>query len=296
MWTIGEVKRLGWEKVKKYYWQALVVVIIAGLFSGGGGGSGFNAGVNSNSGNKIAYELNDVTLDLGISSGEVTNSIARRNPISSSLKYLATSIAITTVLVIMLIVFLLKFFVGNVLLVGKNRFFMESRSLNASAGVGKIGWVFGCGHYMNVVKIMFLRDLYTLLWTLLLVVPGIIKSYEYQMIPYILSENPEADSKDVFALTRDMMSGSKFHYFVLQLSFIGWYLLGFLACCVGMIFVCPYEEAAYAEVYTSMRRNINDFPFNGYGVEETEDVYQKIMNSNARYGDDVSGEDDSNRY
>lgn len=264
MWTISEVKRTGWAKVKNYYWPALVVALVAGFFSNVGSGS---SGGSVGKGEEISHQL------------EMVPPAAR---------YIATLTVTCIIIVVMLALILLKIFVGNPLVVGKCRFFMESRSLNASAGIEKIGWTFSKGRYLNVVKIMFLRDLYTFLWTLLLIIPGIVKAYEYQMIPYILSENPEADKRDVFALTRDMMSGSKFQFFLLELSFIGWYLLGLLACCVGVIFVCPYEEAAYAEVYASMRTQTGGFPFNGFGVEEVvdmEDVYQRVMNSDTHYGD-----------
>lgn len=264
MWTIGEVKRAGWAKVKNYYWPALVVALVAGLFSGVSGGSS----------SRSVSKRDEIAMQL--------------EAVPPAARYIMALTVLCIILAVMLILFLLKTFVGNPVLVGKSRFFMESRSLNASAGIKKVGWAFSKGRYLNVVKIMFFRDLYTFLWTLLLIFPGVIKAYEYQMIPYILSENPEADKRDVFALTRDMMSGSKFHYFLLEVSFIGWYLLGLLACCVGAIFVCPYEEAAYAEVYASMRTQTGGFPFNGFGVEEEvdmEDVYQRVMNSDTHYGD-----------
>ena len=66
---------------------------------------------------------------------------------------------------------------------------------------------------MNIVEIMFLKSLYTFLWTLLLIVPGIIKSYEYRMVPYILSENPAIDSKRAFELSKRMMDGQKIMHF-----------------------------------------------------------------------------------
>ena len=157
---------------------------------------------------------------------------------------------------------------------------MESRQSLQSAGIGKVFWVFGCGNYMNVVKIMFLRDLFTALWSLLLVIPGIYKGYEYAMIPYILSENPEADSRDVFAVTKDMMNGNRFQLFLLELSFIGWYLLGVLLCCVGGVLVVPYQEASIAELYSHLRSFIHGFPFNGYGGEP------EVFYDNGNQGDD----------
>lgn len=271
MWSISDVKREGWEKVKKYYWPALGVSIIAGIFSGGGGGA---AGSYSSSSDEIGYRFSGIPAET---------------------RYMLTSIFLIVIIAVFLVGFILKVFVGNPLIVGKNRYFMESRALEGSAGVGKTFWVFSCGHYLNVVKIMFLRDLFNSLWYLLLIIPGIIKAYEYTMIPYILSENPEADTKDVFALTKDMMNGSKFQYFCLELSFLGWYLLGMLACCIGMILVNPYVEAASAEVYAAMRKQIGGFPFNGYGIPEPEDMYENVYGNgygNESYGDETYG----NRY
>lgn len=75
------------------------------------------------------------------------------------------------------------------------------------------------------------------------------------MIPYILSENPEADQSEVFAATKEMMQGNKIQLFVFYLSFIGWVLLGTLFFGIGMLFVNPYIRAAEAEVYSELRRH-----------------------------------------
>ena len=66
---------------------------------------------------------------------------------------------------------------------------------------------FRSGHYVNIVLTMFLRELFTSLWTLLLVIPGIVKHYEYLMIPYILAENPGMDRKEAFQISKRMMDG-----------------------------------------------------------------------------------------
>ena len=81
------------------------------------------------------------------------------------------------------------------------------------------------GAYLRNVATIFCRDLYTALWTLCLVIPGIVKSYEYKMIPYILAENPRISRKRAFEISKNMMDGEKWNAFVLDLSFIGWNLL-----------------------------------------------------------------------
>ncbi len=118
---------------------------------------------------------------------------------------------------------------------------------------------------------MFFLTIKVLLWSLLLVIPGIIKSYEYHMVPYILSENPGMPAREVFARSRDMMYGNKWAVFVLDLSFLGWIFLAGGAAMIlesmtildfvsfGMIsllpvcFIMPYISATKAELYGHIR-------------------------------------------
>ena len=97
---------------------------------------------------------------------------------------------------------------------------------------------------------MFFYDVYIALWSLLLVVPGIIKSYEYRMVPYILAENPGMDSKQVFEISKRMMNGQKMETFILDLSFIGWALVAGITCGIaGVFYVAPYVNATNTELY-----------------------------------------------
>jgi uncharacterized membrane protein len=102
---------------------------------------------------------------------------------------------------------------------------------------------------------MLLRGVQNFLWYLLLIIPGIIKWYAYSMVPYILADNPNIGARRAIQLSNNMTRGHKFDIFVLELSFIGWYLLGLLAIVVGVLFVRPYEDATKAELYLVLRRN-----------------------------------------
>lgn len=270
MWTIREVKGRAWNILKRYYWQAFVVSLIA-LFLGGEGGASVG---NSVSRRESVTEEMSRSLPLGEMPGVFTDMV------SSSVGIFMYVFTIM-IIVIIIVCVIMRIFVGNPVTVGQSRFFMESRALKASAGIGKAFWVFKSGHYLNVVKIMFLRDLYTTLWTFLLIIPGIVKSYEYMMIPFILSENPEADSRDVFALTKDMTGGQKFNLFLVDLSLIGWIILGVLTCGIGLFFVMPYFYAITAEIYAVMRGEISGFPFGGFGVSEEPSVYQQVMDADS---------------
>lgn len=108
------------------------------------------------------------------------------------------------------------------------------------------------------VKALFLRlrlTVFTFLWTLLFIIPGIIKSYSYSMSGFIMTENPEISSKEAMEVSMKMMSGNKWRLFCLQLSFIGWYILGAMACGIGIFFVQPYVNAAIAGFYDDVSRN-----------------------------------------
>lgn len=144
-------------------------------------------------------------------------------------------------------------FITNPLVVGVSDFFMTAREFDVS--FGKMFSVFS-KNYLNVVKTMFLRGLFISLWSLLFLIPGIIKSYEYYFIPYILAENPEISSDRAFELSKAMTRGKKFEIFKLELSFLGWTLLGTLACCVGLWFVNPYIMATNAELYAAQRSQV----------------------------------------
>lgn len=171
---------------------------------------------------------------------------------------------------------LVKYLLLNPLEVGLCRYFLRSREQGAAAGFGVIFSVFTGKEYWNLVKILFLRDLYLFGWFLLLIIPGIYKSYEYRLIPYLLAEYPHLTAHEAFAETRERMEGNRMQGFLLDFSFLGWNLLagivgailsrgvqaaffmlpGALPLCIGAWIsaaaaklVAPYENAAWTEVY-----------------------------------------------
>ena len=111
---------------------------------------------------------------------------------------------------------------------------------------------------------MFWREIKIFLWSLLFVIPGVIKSYEYSMVPYILAENPQMPTDRAFELSKLMTRGEKWKIFVLDLSFLGWKILGVLCCGIGGIFLAPYIEATYAELYQVMREKALGLGFSNY--------------------------------
>lgn len=257
MWTRAELK----ENAKKYfkfnYWKMVLVALVMSMV-GGGGGSSIST--------RTIQQANTDSYDH-ISSAELAGFFVG---------------FMVIFLVIMVIVWALSAFLFNPLQVGGQRFFVVSHYQKAE--LGELGYAFS-NSYMNVVKTMFLRQLYIFLWTLLFIVPGIIKSYEYLMVPYILAENPGIDSKEAFAMSKQMMDGNKWSAFVLQLSFYGWILLSVLTCGILSIFyVNPYMLMTNAELYVALKeitygnQNPGYQNYQGYQPNQNYQGYQPNQN------------------
>ena len=95
--------------------------------------------------------------------------------------------------------------------------------------------------------------IFTALWSILFVIPGIVKSYAYSMTFYIMNDNPELSASEAIKESQRMMKGYKMKAFLLDLSFIGWLFVGALCCGIGTLWVAPYMAAAKAELYEEIR-------------------------------------------
>ena len=108
-------------------------------------------------------------------------------------------------------------------------------------------------NWVHNVGAMLLTTVYVFLWTLLLIVPGIIKGISYGMTPFILAEKPELSAKEAIDLSMEMMEGHKMEFFMLWLSFIGWCLLGLLTLGIGYLWIMPYMYTATAAFYEDVK-------------------------------------------
>lgn len=100
-----------------------------------------------------------------------------------------------------------------------------------------------------------LSSLFVALWSLLLIIPGIVKAYGYGMIYYIKADHPEYDWRTCLQASQQMMHGHKMDLFVLDLSFIGWYLVGVMCLGVGALWVHPYHKTTRALFYEQLKQN-----------------------------------------
>ena len=107
----------------------------------------------------------------------------------------------------------------------------------------------GYKDFLRIFGTMFLEGVYAFLWTLLLIIPGVIKLISYSQTYYVLKDNPELGFNAAIERSMDMMNGHKMQYFRLSLSFIGWILLSMLTCGILFLWVLPYISATHAHYY-----------------------------------------------
>ena len=111
----------------------------------------------------------------------------------------------------------------------------------------------GFDDFWSAFKVTFLVGLYTFLWSLLFVIPGIIKSLSYSMSMYILAENKGKSARECINESKAMTEGHKMELFVLSLSFIGWALLCAITFGIAGIYALPYAQTTYANAYNSLK-------------------------------------------
>lgn len=252
MWTRKEVKGYAKDFLKKNYWKAFIVCLIATLLSGGGGINRNTNTINDNQNNSYYdnyYGLVDdfqekLPFDLG---GPIIFSVSRN--FSSPLLMIGGGLF----LIMLIVVVILAITVGFAIEVGKSRFFIKG--LKGDTSIRNLVSTFNSEEYFPIVISMFLRNLYIFLWTFLLIIPGIVKYYEYRFVPYILAEKNNLSPNEVIKKSREITSGHKMGMFILDLSFLGWYFLGALLFGVGVFLVDPYVEATYAKLYSVLFNN-----------------------------------------
>ena len=111
----------------------------------------------------------------------------------------------------------------------------------------------GFRQYVRIFLAMLLKGIYVLLWSLLLIIPGIIKEYSYAMTENILKDNPDMNGEQAIRESMRMMEGHKMQLFLLDLSMIGWLLLSFLTLGIGFLFLEPYVQSCHAHFYEDLK-------------------------------------------
>ncbi|MDC7288365.1 DUF975 family protein [Blautia schinkii] len=261
-WVRSDLKWRAKDAVRKNYWAAVIVSLILAIVVATGSGGASNEAASHATRD---YQYQSQTFQYGASLGGRISDVwgqVTRSPWGFAVAVLGTGMLI----IFVFLALFFHYFIGNLLEVGARRFYIEN--LYSRPGVGSILSAFRSGYYWNVVKVMFFRDLFVFLWSLLFVIPGIVKSYEYRMIPYLLAEYPDMSRQEAFDRSKEMMSGQKWDTFVLDLSFIPWLFLSAVTFrIVGVFYVNPYIDATRSELYDVLSRRMQGGGNSGYGSD-----------------------------
>lgn len=284
MWKRKDLKDRAKKVVRKNYWTAIVVCFLIALLTGEFGTS--IVGIwNSEDSMDPNYIINHEVDKTDLPENETQTFLSKENKqetlnemqikvleaieanlnsVTKSQKYIfkiwdaVTSFQIDQIqLGILLCIgailaYAFTVFIADPLIVGGKKYFLEARK-GSNTKIGVIVEVFKKEHWLNVAIIMFLRNLYNALWYLT-IIGGVIKTYEYRMIPYILAENPQIKRKEAFKLSKQMMKGNKWKTFILDMSFLGWNFLSVLTFgLLSILYVNPYNAATIAELYIVLK-------------------------------------------
>ena len=303
MWTRKELKDKAKVAFKANYWKAVLVSLVLLVVAGGlsVASSAYSAPpaafvssapvASTSSSDNVNVEIKDgkVTVDVDDGRGGKVNvnmdaddiddlrdaiqgsnakadgvDAGRIGPfVGPGVVFAGLTFGLVMLIVVALAIALYVFIISP-LEVGAQRFFV--RNLNQPSEVKEVAFGYD-NNYKEIVKTLFLRSLFIFLWSLLLIIPGIYKAYQYRMIPYLLAEDPAMTKDQAFAETKRMMDGQKWNTFVLDLSFIGWGILSALTLGIlGVFYVGPYQAQTNAALYEKLR----------YGLPAPEPVAQPV--------------------
>ena len=139
----------------------------------------------------------------------------------------------------------------NPIIVGEKRIFLESINYKKTK-FSRMAETFRRKKYVGTVNNILTVQIYQILWNLT-IIGGAIKHYSYLMVPYIVAENPNMSAKDAINISRQMMQGSKFKAFLLDLTFIGWDLLNIITLGLVGLYYNPYYLATFTALYENLR-------------------------------------------
>ena len=276
MWRRKDLKVKAKEAMHANYWKSVLVGLMLAVLAGGFGSAGGMGSVIAIVGNGALQEpqttytstydfdsfddysylttegMDDEQIEDLMS--QINNNTTRNERAVLALgASIIAMIAILLVAVVSVLGCVLDALIFNPLIMGAHRFFM--RNLDQEAGVKEIAFAFD-SNYKQIAKTLFLRDLYVFLWSLLLIVPGIIKAYQYRMVDYLLNDDPNLTAAEALQKSKAMMQGNKWRAFVLDLSFIGWHILsGLTLGLLSIFYVAPYQNQTNAALHEALRNN-----------------------------------------
>jgi len=143
--------------------------------------------------------------------------------------------------------------IGYPLQLGFTMVWLKVARHNSHPEVKDLFGAFNRRYHRSAMGTLLLMQIYTMLWTLLLIVPGIIKSIEYAMTPFIIADEPELGCNEAIEKSMAMMRGHRWQLFKMYLGMIGWMILGVFTCYIAWLWIIPYYQTAYAKFYLALK-------------------------------------------
>lgn len=235
-----ELKQAGKNLFQKNYWYSVIVVFLMAFTGTSTASPNFNFSFSTSGSEEGALEELFGGGNLDAFFDEFL-----QEPIGIAF--------IITILAIIVVASVIGYLVFASFRCGGIRYFLKSRK-NQPAQIHEIFQNLKDKTNLNIAKVTFFRDLSIALWSLLFIIPGIIKSYEYWAIDYILAVRPDIDKDEAKRLSKILMDGNKWILFELSISFIGWnFLTIFTFGLLNILYVNPYIQATYVEFFSEIR-------------------------------------------
>ena len=218
----SDYRRIARESLTGNYWQAVLTAFIAAIFGALMVSSSVNIDIDFDTLQQYFEELPRITTLLAALVGSFSGTLS-----------------------------LVTFILGGVIQLGYAQYLLKQQDRQERQVKDLFSQFdrFGQGFLQH-----FLRGLFTVLWSLLFIIPGIVKALSYSMTPFIMAENPELSAKEAINASKILMDGHKWELFCLGFSFMGWNLLNALTLGIGSLFLNPYINAAYAAFYRNISR------------------------------------------
>ena len=146
---------------------------------------------------------------------------------------------------------IINIIIAGPLMIGVVMFYLTVAQKQSAPRVGQI---FEGFNYFGAGFVAFLlMTIFILLWTLLLIIPGILAGLSYAMTYFILAENPQTRGLEAIRKSKAMMKGYRWKLFCLGLRFIGWLILGILSLGIGFLWINPYFWTSLANFYIDIK-------------------------------------------
>lgn len=234
MFTASEFRRIARDKLRGHWGRSILVTFIVTLICG-------MSGIYS-----LMRDLGHMDYDL-LFSGNYSDFLAGYTSVEAAGGTFGTLISLALSIAVILL--------SGALSLGHCKYYIDLVAENRQDEVSVIFSRFDI--FLKAMGLNLFMGLFIWLWSLLLIVPGIIASYRYRLAPYLMAENPNLGIREAVNMSKELMDGHKWRLFCLELSFIGWGILSALTCGIGDLWLNPYISAATAAFYVDRTgRNI----------------------------------------